>query len=245
MAYIKKVWRFRNAVEVMEYHSGKYGAPGAKRKAREAPSPEAVKKYNQKRKETLCRHKLREHFKENDLFIALTYAKDARPEDMEEAKKDFRKFIRAVSQEYKKRGAPLKWIRNIEVGTKGAWHIHLVVNRIPDADIIIRESWPHGKAWYELLYEKGEFRDLAAYITKTPETEPRLKESSYSTSRNLPVPPPDKKIISRWSTWGEGVKLRKDTARNWYIDQESYHEGVNKYGHRYRTYTLLKYHRRD
>jgi len=240
MAYKKKVWRFKNAIEVMEYHTGRYGAPGQKRNKKEKPTPDQVKRYNQKRKETVCRHKLREHFEENDLFIALTYAKDKRPEDMQQAKKDFALFARKVSARYKKAGEIAKWIRNIEVGTKGAWHVHVVLNRIPDADVIVKECWPHGKVWYELLYERGEYRDLAAYITKTPETDPRLKEASYSTSRNLPVRDPEEVTIFRWQTWPEELRIRKDTAKNWDIDRESLYESVNRYGHRFRQYTLIR-----
>ena len=240
MAYMKKTWRFRNAVEVMEYHTGRYGAPGQTRRQRAGATPEEVRRYNRKTRERKCRHKLREHFEKNDYFVALTYAKDKRPADMDEAKKDFRNFIRQVVKAYRGSGHEAKWIRNIEVGTKGAWHVHLVINRIQDADIIIRSCWPHGKVYFELLYEKGGFRDLAAYITKTPETDPRIKETHHSSSRNLPVPEPEVKTIFRWETWNE-VRIRRDTAKKWYLDRESVYEGVNKYGHRYRQYTLLRY----
>lgn len=243
MAYVKLIWRFPNAVEVKEYHAGRYGAPGERRQARARPTPEQVARYNQKQKEERCRHRLREHFRENDYFVTLTYAKDKRPEDMEAAKKDFRKFIRAVAKEYKEQGRTIKWIRNIEVGTKGAWHVHLVIKRIPDTDLIVTRSWPNGKILTELLYEQGEFRDLAAYITKTPKTDPRLREANYSTSRNLPIPEPEKKVIRRWETWPEDPAIRKDTARTWYLDKESIYEGVNRHGFRYRSYTLLRHKR--
>ena len=243
MAYKKRIWRFPNAVEVMEYHTGRYGAPGQKRQARARPTPEETARYNQKKRETSCRHKLRANFKENDLYVTLTYGKDCRPPDMETAKEDFRKFIRAVSKEYRSAGLQLKWIRNIEVGTKGAWHVHLIVNRIPEADVILRRCWKHGRVWYELLYEKGNFRDLAAYMTKTPKTDPRLREANYSASRNLPVPEPEEKLIVRWDTWKDEPVIRKDKQKEWYVDRESFHQGVNRYGYLYRSYTMLRYRR--
>lgn len=244
MAYIKKVYRFANAIEVEEYHSGRFGAPGKKREKRQRPTPEQVERINQKNKETRCRRKLRANFDINDYFTALTYEKDLRPTDMEEAKKNFAKFISGVRKEYEARGHPLKWIRNIEVGTKGAWHVHLVINRIRDTDLILRQAWKKGRTYNELLYEKGEFRDLAAYMTKTPKTDKRLRESSYSTSRNLPIPEPEIRKIFRWPTFEGEPRIRKDTARTWYLDEESFYEGVNKYGYRFRHYTLLR-HRRD
>ena len=243
MAYKKRIWRFPNAVEVMEYHTGRYGAPGQKRQARARPTPEETARYNQKKRETSCRHKLRANFKENDLYVTLTYGKDCRPPDMETAKEDFRRFIRAVSKEYRSAGLQLKWIRNIEVGTKGAWHVHLIVNRIPEADVILRRCWKHGRVWYELLYEKGNFRDLAAYMTKTPKTDPRLREANYSASRNLPVPEPEEKLIVRWDTWKDEPVIRKDKQKEWYVDRESFHQGVNRYGYLYRSYTMLRYRR--
>lgn len=243
MAYKKRIWRFPNAVEVMEYHTGRYGAPGQKRQARARPTPEETARYNQKKRETSCRHKLRANFKENDLYVTLTYGKECRPPDMETAKEDFRRFIRAVSKEYRSAGLQLKWIRNIEVGTKGAWHVHLIVNRIPEADVILRRCWKHGRVWYELLYEKGNFRDLAAYMTKTPKTDPRLREANYSASRNLPVPEPEEKLIVRWDTWKDEPVIRKDKQKEWYVDRESFHQGVNRYGYMYRSYTMLRYRR--
>ncbi len=243
MAYKKKVWRFRNAIEVTEYHSARYGAPGEKRSPKQKATPEQIERINQRNREATCRRKLRANFRENDYFATLTYAKDKRPEDMTAAKADYVRFIRAVRKEYQERGHPLRWIRNIEVGTRNGWHIHLVINRIPDTDVILAKCWRGGRVYSELLYEKGEFRDLAAYITKTPKTDPRLKETSYSTSRNLPVPEPEEKLIVRWDTWPQEPRVDKRTAAVWYIDRESYHEGVNRFGHRYRSYTLLRYRR--
>lgn len=126
-------------------------------------------------------------------------------------------------------------MRNIEVGTKGAWHIHLCINRIPETDLILADAWKHGKVYFQLMYERGEFRELAAYITKTPKTDPRLKESSYSASRNMPLPPPDEKTYRRWKPW-EKVKI----PDGYYVDMDSFKEGTNPFtGRKYRIYTLL------
>lgn len=237
MAYKKKTYQFKNAIEVEEYHTGKYGAPGQKRQKKKQPTPEQVAKINQRNKEKNCRRKLRAHFEVNDYFTDLTYAKDLRPPDMETAKADFQRFMRYVRKEYARRGAVVKWIRNIEVGTKNAWHIHLIINRIDDTDIILRQAWKHGRVVNELLYEKGEFRDLAAYVTKTPITDPRLKESNYSTSRNLPIPEPKEKTYHRWKTWSEEPRIPK----GYYLDRDTMHEGTNPItGYKCRSYTLIR-----
>ena len=204
MAYKQKKYVFRNAIEIEEYHTARYGAPGEKREHRQKATPEMIVKMNQRNKEKRCRRKLRKHFCTEDYFTDLTYAKDARPPDMDTAKRHFQKFMRIVRKEYQKRGEQVKWIRNIEVGKRNAWHIHLVINRIPDTDVILRRAWKHGRVVNELLYEKGEFRDLAAYITKSPLTDERLAASNYWTSRNLPVPEhgrmsPGLKKVSSWT----------------------------------------------
>lgn len=244
--YKRKTYRFPNAIEIEEYHNGKYGAPGQPRQKRRKPTPEQVEKKNQKNKENTCRRKLREHFREGDCYLTLTYARDARPPDMETAKKDFSIFMRRVRKEYVSAGHKLKWIRNIEVGKRGAWHIHLVINRIPGTDIVLQEAWRHGRMHYQLMYEKGGYRDLAKYMTKSERTDPRIVESSYSTSRNIPIPEPEVELISA-GTW----RKKRKPPDGWYIDPESYWEGINPVtGYPSRHYTLLRtreekeYHRR-
>lgn len=236
MAYRKNTYEFKNAIEVEEYHSARYGAPGMERQKKRKATPEQMEKINQYNKEKKARRKLRTHFDVNDYFSDLTYAREARPPDMQQAKEDFKAFVGKVRREYQKRGAVLKWMRNIEVGTKGAWHIHIVLNRIPDTDLILKKAWPHGKVVNQLLHEKGEFAALAKYITKTPATEPRIREASYSASRNLPLKPPERKIYRYWTTWRD-IRI----PEGFYLDPESYHEGENPVTrYPYRIYTLLR-----
>lgn len=241
MSYTKNIYEFNNAIEVEERHTYRYRSPGMKREKKKKLTPAQMKAVNQKNKEKTCRRKLRKHFEENDYFVCLTYEKEKRPSDMTEAKRDFSDAMKVIRREYGKAGYKVKWIRNIEVGTRGAWHIHLVINRIPDTDLILRKAWKKGKVICQLMYEKGEFKDLAAYITKTPETDKRLRETSYSTSRNLPLPEEKKKTYVRWRTWN---KIR--IPKGYYLDKDSVHEGNNPVtGYPYREYTLLKLKRRE
>lgn len=239
--YRRLIYEFENAIEVEEHSNGRYGAPGQKRQEKRKPTKEEIEKRNQWRKEKIARHRLRKYFRKYDYFTDLTYRVKERPPNMKAAKKQFRKFIRAVRKEYRKRGYELRWLRNIEVGTRNAWHIHIIVNRIPDTDIILADAWLYGKVENELMYRKGEFRDLAAYITKTPKTDPRLKETSYSSSRNMPLPLPEKKEFMRWIP-EEKIKI----PDGFYMDQEAFHEGTNPFtGRKYRVYTLLRVQQRE
>lgn len=235
MAYLRKTYTFPEAIEVEEYHRGRYGAPGMRRKKKTFATPEQIARRNQYNKMVRCRRKLRQHFRKNDLFVTLTYRREERPEDMKAAKKDFAEFIRKVRKKFRKAGAELKWICNIENGTKGAWHVHLVINRIQDIGIIIAEAWTHGIVDMRLI--DGDMAKLAPYITKEPCTEKRLKESSYSSSRNLPIPEPKVKEILRPKIWKGDIKI----PRGYYLDRDSVCEGINPVTqHPYRLYTLLR-----
>lgn len=79
-------------------------------------------------------------------------------------------------------------------------------------------------------------RQILKEITKTPETDKRLREANYSASRNLPVPEPEKKVYKHWKTWG---KVR--VPKGWEVEKDSLHEGVNDLtGYQYRSYTLIR-----
>ena len=236
MKVTKKTYRFTNATEVEEYHSGRYGAPGQKRKKRKKPTTEQMKKINQKNKEKRCRRRMRRWFNRDDLWVTLTYAKDCRPPDMKTARDQFGAFIRRVRERYKRRGYVLRWIRNIERGTKNAWHIHMLVKRIPDTDLIIADTWPYGTVDMKPCHKEGNFKRLAAYLTKTPETEPRLAESDPDSSRNMPLRKPETDQLVRWRK-REEIRIPK----GFYMDEDSYHEGINPItGFQYREYTLLR-----
>lgn len=133
-----------NVIERQEYLDGRYGAPGEKRAKKKKATPEEVEQVNQWTRERKARHRLRMYFKVNDYFFTLTYPKEERPSDMKQAKQDFKEFYLFCKKEYKKRGQELRWIRNIECTPSGNWHVHVVLNRIPDTDLIIAAAWKHG-----------------------------------------------------------------------------------------------------
>ena len=234
MGYLEKRYKSPNAIEIEQYHSRSHKYSGLKSQKRDL-TPEEKQKLNQRGRTKKCRRKLRLYFEKNDYLVTLTYRKEERPENMDQCKKDWSIFIRKLRDWFRKKGIMFRWIRNIEVGTRGAWHIHMVIKRAADVDIKIREAWTHGKVSFQLLYEKGEFRALAEYITKSPLTEKRLKESHYWTSRNMPIPDPEKKV-RRWKTW---YQIR--VPKGYFLDKESLHEGVNPItGYPFREYTLIR-----
>lgn len=252
MAIKRKTTEYRQGeiVDVEEFHDGNYGAPGKQREKKRKKTKEEIQKINHWNKERRCRQRLLEYFHPGDMLATWTYRPEERPPDMKEALKDFQKAIRKVREEYRKRGYELFWIRNIEKGTKGAWHIHLVVNQIGDTASILQRAWPHGGTWTVQLKQGGwfdeDFTKLANYMTKDEYTreqkkngdpgKPRISESSYSTSRNMPLPEPHVDKLKRW-------KREPKPKKGYYIVR--IYEGINPVtGYKYRRYTMIRLNRR-
>lgn len=235
--YKQKKYRYSNIIDVVEYHSAKYGAPGEKRQAKTKPTPAAVRKQNQRRREENAERMIHANFNEGDLVRTLTFAKDKRPADMKEAQKIFRNFYNRLRKAYRKEGFELCWMANIECTERNAWHVHMICNRIKGASELIKDLWfemggVHDQILKDLI-RSG--KKLGAYITKTPEsTEPgehKVTEAKFSHSRNLEIPEAEEKVISGWK-----MTDKPRPPKGFYLIKESYFEGVNEEGYRYRRY---------
>lgn len=235
--YVRDEYNFGRVVEIEDHHTARYRPPGEKRGKREKPTPKEMEKYNQYMKVKKCRHKLRKYFTDKDYWVLLTWRREERPPDMAVAKKIFSDFMKKVRKLYKLKETPCRWIRNIEVGSRGAWHIHLIINRISDLDVILNEAWRWGRVSIRFLYEEGGFADLAEYVTKSEKTDSSLREANYSTSRNMPLDPPHRTVYLRWRTWKENLRVPK----GYEVDKNSIVEGINPItGYPYRRYTAYK-----
>lgn len=250
MAVKRKKYKLRrgDVIDVEEFHDGNYGAPGKPREKKKKPTKEDMQKVNAMNKARKARQRLLEYFNADDLFATWTYNVDQRPPDMKTALSDFQKAMRYVRKEYKKRGQELYWIRNIEQGTKGAWHIHIIINQIGDTASILESAWEKGGTW-SVAIKKSQFNDedftkLSNYITKDENTrekksdgtlaKPRIKEANYNTSRNMPLPEPKVEKLVRW-------QKEPKPKKGYYI--ANIHEGINPAtGYKYRRYTLIRLH---
>lgn len=246
------VLRKGEIIDVEEYHDGNYGSPGKRREKKAKATNEQMQKINAYHKMRRARQRLLEYFDPGDLFATWTYEPRERPKDMKGALRDFKRAIGKVRKEYKKRGKPLFWIRNIERGTKGAWHIHLVVKEIGESGDIIRKAWPHGGTYLtqirknEKIYDE-DFTKLASYLTKDARTTktkkdgslslPRIREASYGTSRNMPLPLPKEERLVRW-------KKEPESKKGYYL--LNVREGINPVtGYQYRRYTMIRLRREE
>lgn len=252
MATKRKTYSFRrgDVIDVEEFQDGRYGAPGEKRKKRKKPTKEQMQIVNALNKAKRCRQKMLQYITPGDIWATWTYEVKNRPMDMAAALKDFQKAMKYVRKEYKKRGYEVFWFRNIQQGTKGAWHIHLVINEIGETASIIQRAWSKGGTWFTEIrkskYYDEDFTMLSNYITKDENTsepkkdgtpgKPRIRAASYNTSRNMPLPEPDVDELLRW-------KKEPKPKKGYYI--AAIHEGINPVTrYKYRRYTMIRLNRR-
>ena len=238
MAFKRKKYRLTNSIEVIECHTARYGAPGQPRQKKEKPTKEAVRKNNQRRKERRCSRMVDKYFNEDDYILDLTYRKENRPADMKECVDHLQKFFRKLKREYGKRFYELFWIRNIEVGPRGAWHVHVVMNRIDGADYLIKDLLKeHGGVYFQFYQDtKDRGEDIGAYIAKSEVSAPdKIVESAWSHSRNIEEVEPEETVIS-----GQSMNDKPRTPKGYYLDKNSYHDYVNAEGYRVREYTFRK-----
>lgn len=267
MAYIKKIYRFRDSNEYEYAYAGKYGAKGEKRAKKKKPTKEQVKRQNQRNREIRYRRLIKANFTRGDLWCCLKYPKGYRME-LEEVKKDLRKFLKMLRKDYKDKGHQLKFIYRMEIGARGGIHIHILVNRIWHAqtDIILLKAWEKvlelrkiprkrtkGLLDYKSIYDSGSCQGLAEYIVKQPEEDSEEYRQlslfapvqqkqllSVSSSRNLIRPEPEVKKVRRFTMRGiveNGPKPKK----GYYIDKDSIVSGTNPYtGMNYLKYTEVR-----
>ena len=226
---------FDTSIEVERLCPG--GGRGGKRKKRVRPTEEQIRKQNQYNREKHLRRIIKENFDVNDYWVLLTYIKGYRT-DAGSAKQDFRKFIRMLRREWRKRGHELKWVVRTEVGGRGAAHHHLLVNRIPDGDILIKDCWKKiagaGFPSYKPIYEEDGFAGLACYITKEPEG--GETERNYSRSRNLAIPEPE---ITR--AYKKEMQEYPRPLPGYYIDADSVVMGINPItGYEYQHFIMYR-----
>lgn len=249
MAYTQYEWQFNDSNEIDIIYAGNYGAKGEKRAKKKKATPEQIKKQNQRNRENKMRRLIKANFVEGDLWCTLKYPAGTRKR-VDEVKEDFKKFYRNLRRSYKKMGLPLKFIYRIELGSQGGLHVHLLVNRAPDADVIIQKLWTHGRVNWTSTYDEGGFKSLAEYIVKEPEEiegqlsmfddAERGKLIKYGSSRNLVRPEPVKKTYSR-RTVRKIVDNGPKPKPGYYIDKNSIRIGINPYtGYSYIHYIEYK-----
>lgn len=220
-------------IEIHEMHTPRYHM-GVKRGKRKKATPEQVARQNQWKRERHIRHLLLMNFHQYDYFTTLTYRLDERPETLEEAKKDFRKFIARIRGHCRKTEQEFKWMVIGERGERGGLHFHFVMARIRDGDRVISSSWPHGGNATELLKKPETFGRLAHYLAKTGKLQ---KEKQYfSHSRGLKEPKVIREEMKR-----KTFRERPFVPKGYYLDKDSVTSGESPVtGQPFRRYTVMR-----
>ena len=234
--YIHEETLAGDTVVIRNHHSSRYRKKGVKRSPNKEKTKEAQEEANKRRDAWELTIRLNHNFHPGDYYITFTYRVDARPETIEEAKKDRTILLRRLRRLYKKNDKEMKFIAVTEYGKKGAMHHHMVLN----SDVSIKDiwdCWDKGRVRNEPLDKIRQYSKLAAYIVKGRKEwkEKGGKGRMWTCSKNL-VRPPTKKWIVKASTYIDNPRDRK----NFYVDKESLREGLTTDGYPYQSYVLVR-----
>ncbi len=180
------------------YYAGKYlyvkshtpmpKIPLGQRIKRWRETSKAMEKYNNLRRAEKLQLLILNNF-EKGYHVSLDYAKGFRPETYEEAEKRLTTCLHKVSRKLKRKGISFKYIAVTERGKKAAaLHHHLVIEH--DADVLAALLSVWGNHMHiSVMYEEGQYKDLAEYLIKKETKEEQTKgKAKYHRSRNLKEP---------------------------------------------------------
>lgn len=235
MPYIKNTINLFKMIKVEKVFSGRYGKR-TPHKEKKKPTPEDVRKVNERNRIKKLQWKILCNFDPGDYHITLTYKKEDRP-GLEEAKNEVKVLLETLKKWYRKQGTELKYIKVMEC--KGNVHHHIVINQTEGALQLIRKLWKKGSVYPTVLYEEGEFLQLASYLVKEAEKSRKNPENpnklSYSCSRNLIMPEKKTEIIQSES-WAE-VPV---PPKGYWIPKESVTCGISDFnGRGYQYYMMI------
>lgn len=184
----EKKYKCGNYLEINIYHiSKKEQKKSRKRKKKE--SRKEQKNLNDKNAKKNFRRLLNANFDNNDYVLHGTFNKEFRPKNEDELRKYVTNYLARVKRRRKKLGLPeLKYVYVIEMGERGAIHVHIVMSggNVEGYRNIVEDLWKGGRVNADRL-QLDEFglKDLASYLTKDPKGKKR-----WSSSRNLIHPEP-------------------------------------------------------
>lgn len=230
MPYIIKEYHAGATIEIQKTYSARYGKK-LPRSPNKKPTPDEVKKNNERLAEMNLRLLLNANFRAGDFLLTLTYENAP---SVQEAKKYLEKFTRNLRAKYKSVGIELKYICVTEYENKRIHH-HMVINSIDPREI--QKLWIHGLVRSESLYGY-DFAGLATYLIK--ETKRTFKSADspsrkrWNQSRNLTKPKPIIKVVKA-KEWHKTPKARK----GYIIETNSIVNDVNIFGIPYQFYRMI------
>lgn len=191
---------------------------GGRRRQKQKPTSEAVKKNNDRLAEKKLTRLINANFYPGDLHVTLTYAV---PVDPQEAEHQLGVWIRRVRRQFKKKGIEFKYVAATEYKNHRIHH-HVVMNYI-DLNII-DTLWTQGRVRCTTLDQSRNYKALAKYLIK--ETQKTFREPGNATkrrwksSRNLIRPVIKREWVSVRELWKDpkpikGYQIDPDSIRRY------------------------------
>lgn len=234
MPYILETVKTKKTVHVRKYYTYRFYSKGEKRRKKEKASTEKMIQINFRNRVKKLTWILEDNFETGDLLVRLSYKRDQKPADKKEMQKKIQQFFRKLRKEYRKLGMEMKYVHVFEVGKRGAWHHHIVLNNI---DIrIIQNCWEYGYIHTVPLDDTGEYSKLANYLMKfAGRNVGKYTGKSYTHSKNLTIPKPVKKIISG----RDAFSTRPQAKKGYWIPADMIREGTTEDGYRFIEYVQI------
>lgn len=235
MPYILEVVKTKKTIHTRKYYTYRYYSKGEKRRKKEKASPEKMKENNFRNRVRKLTWILEDNFDTGDLLVRLSYKREMKPKDKKDMQQKIKKFLRKMRNAYEKEGKEFKYVQVFEIGKRGAWHHHLVVNNI---DIrIIQKCWEFGYIHTVPLDDTGEYGKMAEYLLKfSGKSIGKYTGKSYTKSRNLTIPKPKKKVISGRDAFSKRIQPKK----GYWIPRDMIREGTTGEGYRFLEYVQIK-----
>lgn len=233
--YINKLLIAGRYVLVKNYTPKRFGAPGRRRRKRKMETPEAMARYNDRKRAEKIQMLMLLNF-ENGYHVILDYPKDKRPEKYEEAEDNLRKCLYKISRRLKRSEKKFKYLAITERGKiREALHHHLIIESDPEILKELTDIWGNHIKFAQ-MYEEGAYKDLADYFCKIETKEEQTKgKSKYHRSRNLKEPTVKSRIVSG--------PLKEDPVipKGYEVISESVVNGFNDFsGIRFQKYMIKK-----
>ena len=212
------------------------GRPAKHRGKKKKATPEDIQRNNERRAARKLNLKICANFRPGDYHLVLTYKREMRlPE--EAAKKELARFFRGLREDYRKVGHELKYIATTEYKSV-AIHHHVILNRIPGGEEMVRRRWGRGRPRFTQLDDTGDYIQLAEYFLKetkrSREKGERKGQQAYTCSRNLVMPKKKERHIRakdfRQPRIPDGYEMLKG----------SFEDYITPTGYRHQYYTLIK-----
>lgn len=236
MPYISEICIAGSVVTIRRYHTLRYNCKGEKRSERKEVTTAAQEEINHRVASRKLAAKMNANFTdETGMLVTYTYAKSSRPPTIEDMLVDIRNLLKNLRKEFK--GKTLRYIYVKEVGSKGACHVHMIMDI---CDIrALKKCWKHGFVHVKPLDSNNDYTRIAEYfikyVDKTEKTLGRRIGKRWNSSRGLKDPIIIKKVVNS-NTFAE--KTRKSTIRKYekegfYMVKDSEMTGISQFGFRY------------